>query len=83
VLAARVLVLGATGQLGADVVDAFRSAGWDVVGLGHRMRHRPRELSGEARFMRAKLSQRLPGREALPGWLRCSRWRCHRAALPS
>jgi dTDP-4-dehydrorhamnose reductase len=35
VLAARVLVLGATGQLGADVVDAFRSAGWDVVGLGH------------------------------------------------
>jgi len=29
------LVLGATGQLGADVVDAFRSAGWDVVGLGH------------------------------------------------
>lgn len=33
--AARVLVLGATGQLGADVVDAFRSAGRDVVGLGH------------------------------------------------
>jgi dTDP-4-dehydrorhamnose reductase len=33
--AARVLVLGATGQLGADVVDAFGSAGWDVVGLGH------------------------------------------------
>jgi dTDP-4-dehydrorhamnose reductase len=35
VAAARVLVLGATGQLGADVVDAFRFAGWDVVGLGH------------------------------------------------
>jgi dTDP-4-dehydrorhamnose reductase len=35
VAAARVLVLGATGQLGADVVDAFRSAGRDVVGLGH------------------------------------------------
>jgi dTDP-4-dehydrorhamnose reductase len=35
VAAARVLVLGATGQLGADVVDAFGSAGWDVVGLGH------------------------------------------------
>ena len=33
--AARVLVLGATGQLGADVVDAFNLAGWDVVGLGH------------------------------------------------
>jgi dTDP-4-dehydrorhamnose reductase len=31
----RALVLGATGQLGADVVDAFTSAGWDVVGLGH------------------------------------------------
>jgi dTDP-4-dehydrorhamnose reductase len=33
--AARVLVLGATGQLGADVVDAFGLAGWDVLGLGH------------------------------------------------
>jgi dTDP-4-dehydrorhamnose reductase len=33
--AARVLVLGATGQLGADIVDAFRSAGSDVIGLGH------------------------------------------------
>ncbi len=33
--ATRVLVLGATGQLGADVVDAFGFAGWDVVGLGH------------------------------------------------
>jgi dTDP-4-dehydrorhamnose reductase len=33
--AARALVLGATGQLGADVVDAFELAGWDVVGLGH------------------------------------------------
>lgn len=32
---ARVLVLGATGQLGADVVDAFSADGWDVVGLGH------------------------------------------------
>ena len=33
--AARVLVLGATGQLGSDVVDAFGLAGWDVLGLGH------------------------------------------------
>jgi dTDP-4-dehydrorhamnose reductase len=33
--APRVLVLGATGQLGADVVDAFGLAGWDVIGLGH------------------------------------------------
>src|ERR1700736_1715893 len=33
--AARALVLGATGQLGADVVDAFGLAGWDVLGLGH------------------------------------------------
>jgi len=33
--AARVLVLGATGQLGADVVDAFGLAGWDVLGLRH------------------------------------------------
>jgi dTDP-4-dehydrorhamnose reductase len=32
---ARVLVLGATGQLGADVVDAFTAAGSDVLGLGH------------------------------------------------
>jgi dTDP-4-dehydrorhamnose reductase len=32
---ARVLVVGASGQLGADVVDAFRSAGSDVLGLGH------------------------------------------------
>ncbi len=31
----RVLVIGATGQLGADVVDAFRSHGSDVVGAGH------------------------------------------------
>jgi dTDP-4-dehydrorhamnose reductase len=31
----RALVLGATGQLGADVVDAFELAGWDVFGLGH------------------------------------------------
>jgi dTDP-4-dehydrorhamnose reductase len=31
----RLLVLGATGQLGADVVDAFSLAEWDVVGLGH------------------------------------------------
>ena len=30
-----VLVLGATGQLGADVVDAFRLAGWEVLGLSH------------------------------------------------
>jgi dTDP-4-dehydrorhamnose reductase len=36
VAAARVLVLGATGQLGADVVDAFSSAGSHVLGLGHR-----------------------------------------------
>jgi len=33
--AARVVVLGATGQLGSDVVDAFGLAGWDVLGLGH------------------------------------------------
>jgi dTDP-4-dehydrorhamnose reductase len=32
---ARVLVFGATGQLGADVVDAFTAAGSDVLGLGH------------------------------------------------
>src|ERR1700730_14118957 len=32
---ARVLVLGATGQLGGDVVDAFTTAGSDVLGLGH------------------------------------------------
>jgi dTDP-4-dehydrorhamnose reductase len=31
----RVVVLGATGQLGADVVDAFRSIGSEVTGLGH------------------------------------------------
>lgn len=31
----RVLVLGATGQLGSDVVDAFQAAGDDTVGLGH------------------------------------------------
>ena len=31
----RVLVLGATGQLGSDVVDAFTEAGWDTTGLGH------------------------------------------------
>ncbi len=32
---ARVVVVGSTGQLGADVVDAFSAGGWDVVGLGH------------------------------------------------
>ena len=32
---ARVLVLGATGQLGADVVDAFAAIGSNVTGLGH------------------------------------------------
>ena len=32
---ARVLRPGGNGQLGADVVDAFRSAGSDVLGLGH------------------------------------------------
>lgn len=31
----RVLVVGATGQLGADVVDAFSAAGCDAIGLGH------------------------------------------------
>lgn len=31
----RVLVLGATGQLGSDVVDAFEAAGHSTVGLGH------------------------------------------------
>jgi dTDP-4-dehydrorhamnose reductase len=31
----RVLVLGATGQLGSDVVDAFAAAGHETVGLGH------------------------------------------------
>lgn len=30
------MVLGATGQLGADVVDAFGSARSEVIGLGHR-----------------------------------------------
>jgi dTDP-4-dehydrorhamnose reductase len=33
--AERVLVLGATGQLGSDVVDAFNVAGAAVTGLGH------------------------------------------------
>lgn len=32
---ASVLVLGAPGQLGADVVDAFAAARFDVIGLGH------------------------------------------------
>jgi dTDP-4-dehydrorhamnose reductase len=31
----RVLVLGATGQLGSDVVDAFRASGSHTIGLGH------------------------------------------------
>jgi dTDP-4-dehydrorhamnose reductase len=31
----RVLVFGATGQLGSDIVDSFRSAGAEVTGLGH------------------------------------------------
>lgn len=30
-----VVVLGATGQLGSDVVDAFRAAGHHTIGLGH------------------------------------------------
>ena len=30
----RVLVTGATGLLGRAVVDAFESAGWEVVGAG-------------------------------------------------
>lgn len=29
-----VLVTGATGLLGREVVDAFRTAGWDVIGTG-------------------------------------------------
>jgi dTDP-4-dehydrorhamnose reductase len=31
----RALILGATGQLGSDVVDAFAAADFDVVGVGH------------------------------------------------
>ena len=31
----RTLVIGATGQLGSDVVDAFVAAGQSVIGLGH------------------------------------------------
>lgn len=32
----RVVVVGATGQLGADLVEAFEGSGrWDVLGLGH------------------------------------------------
>lgn len=31
----RLLVFGATGQLGSDVVDTFAAAGAEVVGLGH------------------------------------------------
>lgn len=40
----RALVTGATGLLGREVVKAFESAGWDVVGAGFSRASPPKAI---------------------------------------
>jgi S-adenosylmethionine synthetase len=45
----RALVTGATGLLGREVVKAFESAGWDVVGAGFSRASPPKVIKLDIR----------------------------------